>query len=232
MNQHKVSVARDIDSPMIGIIMLNTSFPRPVGDVGNLASYDYLATILKLNKANVANVVSDSLSDEVVREVMAAAHELRWQGVKIITTSCGFLAPIQQQVQQSVGLPFIASSLCLLPFLRQIYGKTSKIAVLTFDSRVLSPDHFNGHFDNELVIGGIEQGQELHQVIKQGLPSLDETKAQQDVLEAAQGLMHHSPECILLECTNLSPYKSAIRERFGIGVYDLVDAVHWLAKAY
>ena len=232
MNQYKVSVARDITSPMIGIIMLNTSFPRPVGDVGNLASYDYLATILKLNKANVANVVSDSLADEIVQEVIAGANELRRQGVKIVTTSCGFLAPIQQQVQQSVGLPFIASSLCLLPFLRQVFGKKTKIGVMTFDSRVLSPDHFNGHFDSELVIAGIEQGQELHQVIKQGLLSLDETKAQQDVLDAAQRLMHHAPACILLECTNLSPYKAAIREHFDIAVYDLVDAVHWLAKAY
>jgi len=227
-----VSVDQNSNSPIIGIIMLNTAFPRPKGDVGNLASYDYPAIILKLSKANVANVVSDSLSDDVIQEVIAGAHELRRQGVKIITTSCGFLAPIQQQVQQSVGLPFIASSLCLLPFLRQVFGSKSKIAILTFDSQVLSPDHFNGNFDDQLVIDGIEKGQELHQVIKHGLLLLDEAKAQQDVLEATQRLMHHAPACILLECTNLSPYKAAIRKRFGIAVYDLVDAVHWLAKAY
>jgi len=36
---------------------------------------------------------------------------------------------------------------------------------------------------------------------------------------------------IVLECTNLSPYKNAIREQFAIAVYDIVDAVHWLLES-
>ncbi len=215
----------------IGIIMLNTNFARPKGDVGNLASYRYPAQIYKLTKANVANVVCDELAEELVEEVLNAALSLKAQGATVITTSCGFLASVQQRVQQAVELPFLASSLCLLPFLRQVYGTQSTIGVVTFNSQVLSADHFNGHYDEKLVIAGIEQGQELHQVIKEGRTELDMELAEQDVLAAARELLVHQPACILLECTNLSPYKAALREILDIPVYDLVDAVHWLADA-
>lgn len=215
----------------IGIIMLNTRFARPVGDVGNLQSYRYPAMIHKLEKANVANVVCDGLAPELLDEVLAAGQQLKKQGANVITTSCGFLATVQAQVQREIDLPFLASSLCLLPFLRQIYGSTSTIGVITFDSRVLSEAHFNGHFDPHLRIAGIENGEELHHVIKSGNEQLDLAKAEQDVLKAAESLMSAKPACLLLECTNLSPYKAALREVYGLPIYDLVDAVHWMADA-
>jgi len=214
----------------IGIIMLNTNFPRPLGDIGNLASYQHRAQIFKLEQANVANVVSQDLSEDIVLEVIAGGKQLIADGCQVITTSCGFLAPIQGRVQYELGLPFIASSLCLLPFLRQCYG-SSPIGVITFDSETLSPAHFNGHYDDNLVIAGIERGQELHAVIKQGKAQLNESLAQQDVIEAVHSIMHYKPSCLLLECTNLSPYKSALRNFFKVPVFDLVDAVHWLANA-
>jgi Asp/Glu/hydantoin racemase len=215
----------------IGIIMLNTSFLRPLGDIGNLASYRYRAEIFKLTKANVSNVVCADLEEEIVQEVIAAALSLKAKGVNVMTTSCGFLAPIQERVQGHIGLPFIASSLCLLPFIRQAFGPNGKIAVLTFDSRVLSPAHFNGHYDDHLLISGIETGQELHKVIKNGLTTLNSSLAEQDVVAAARRLLIHNPCCLLLECTNLSPYKQVLRTTFNLPVFDLVDAVHWLADA-
>lgn len=218
-------------SSKIGIIMLNTSFPRPVGDIGNIDSYRYEAQIFQLSKAKVDNVVCEGLADELIVEVIDAAGQLKRQGANILTTSCGFLAPLQARVQQSIGLPFIASSLCLLPFLRQAFGQSSCIGVLTFDSQVLSAKHFNGHYDQNIQIAGIEKGQELHSVIKQGKDYLDEKLAEQDVLNAAKVLLEKKPSCILLECTNLSPYKNALREQFGLPVFDLVDAIHWLADA-
>ena len=219
------------DKTKIGIIMLNTTFARPKGDVGNLQSYRYPAEILQLSNARVSNVVCAELSEEIVTEVIDAAQSLKSNGANVLTTSCGFLAPIQERVQRHVNMPFIASSLCLLPFLRQVFGSQDNIGVITFDSRVLSPAHFNGHYDDNLVISGIENGQELHQVIKQGLPQLDQMAAQADVIAAAKQLVEHKPCCILLECTNLSPYKQALREALQLPVFDLVDAVHWLADA-
>jgi len=215
----------------IGIIMLNTDFPRPVGDIGNTASYQYPARIFKLSQANVANVVSQSLSEDIILEVIAAGKKLVAQGCNILTTSCGFLAPIQARVQHELGLPFIASSLCLLPFLRQCFGPNSPMGVITFDSKTLSPAHFNGHYDEQLLISGIENGQELHAVIKEGRAELDEDLALKDVKAAVQHILHHAPSCLLLECTNLSPYKNALRHHFALPVFDLVDAVHWLANA-
>ena len=211
--------------------MLNTDFPRPLGDVGNPESYQYPVQIMKLTHANVDNVVCQQLSEDVIQEIIKAGQILKDNGVNILTTSCGFLASLQGRVQQEIGLPFLASSLCLLPFLRQCFGVQSIIGIITFDSSYLKEVHFNGHFDDQLLISGIEQGQELYDVIKNGRQTLDEKRALADVLDAAQTLMQQNPICLLLECTNLSPYKQALREHFDLPVFDLVDAVHWLANA-
>lgn len=218
-------------TPNIGIIMLNTRFPRPVGDIGNLASYRYPAQIQRLENASVANIVVSQLADTAIAEVVDAAKTLEMQGASIITTSCGFLAPVQAVVQAQIDSPFIASSLSLMPFLRQAFGQTATVGVLTFDSRKLSPSHFNGLYDDAIHICGIEQGTELHPVISGDLTTLDCEKAAQDVLLAARALVNANARCILLECTNLSPYKQILREELGLPVFDLVDAIHWLADA-
>ncbi|MEH6444469.1 MAG: aspartate/glutamate racemase family protein [Oceanospirillaceae bacterium] len=225
------SLSAQYNAPHIGIIMLNTEFARPVGDIGNVASYQYPAQIFKLRKANVANVVCEELAPQLIEEVIEGALSLKAAGANIITTSCGFLAKVQSVVQQSIDLPFIASSLSLLPFLRQVFGPLCTIGVVTFDSKVLNEAHFNGHFDSNLKIAGIENGQELHQVIKEGRTELDLDLAQRDVIQAVEQLMQYQPRCLLLECTNLSPYKAALREHFQLPVFDLVDAIHWLAAA-
>ncbi len=227
-NLHKLNK----HAPVIGIIMLNTDFPRPLGDVGNPESYQYRVQIFKLSHAKVENVVFQQLSEKVIQEVITAGQALKAQGVNILTTSCGFLAPLQERVQREIGLPFIASSLCLLPFLRQCFGAQRPIGIITFDSNNLKEANFNGHYDDQLLIAGIEGGQELHAVIKNGRQTLNESRARADVLDAAQQLMAKKPSCLLLECTNLSPYKDALRERFALPVFDLVDAVHWLANAH
>lgn len=221
----------DNNPPKIGIIMLNTAFPRPLGDIGNTGSYRFPATIFQLKLAKVANIVTEHLADELIDEVIEAAQSLKSAGATIITTSCGFLAPLQGQVQQKIETPFLASSLSLIPFLRQAFGLTANIGILTFDSNTLSETHFNGHFDDHFIISGIENGIELHSVIKQNKLQLNQQKAEADVLHAAEQLMQHNPSCILLECTNLSPYKDALRETFSLPVFDLVDAIHWLADA-
>ncbi|MGB1239788.1 MAG: aspartate/glutamate racemase family protein [Pseudomonadales bacterium] len=219
------------NQPHIGILMLNTRFARPVGDIGNLASYRYRAQIHILESANVANIVVSQLAPALIDDVVAAAQNLERQGANIITTSCGFLAPIQQRVQSAIRSPFLASSLSLMPFLRQAFGPSSKVGVLTFDSRVLTPNHFNGLYDENIAISGIEHGCELHRVIKGDIPELDQARALEDVLHAAEKLQAQQVSCILLECTNLSPYKAQLRAHFGLPVFDLVDAIHWLADA-
>lgn len=218
-------------SPCIGIIMLNTDFPRPVGDIGNPLSFDYPCKILKLTHSNVANAVTDKpLGSAIYAEFSAAAVQLQSEGTSVIATSCGFLCDLHTQIQQQISIPFIPTSLVLIPFLRMMYpGRT--LGVLTFDSGKLGRQHFCGHYANDIVIAGIESGEELHRVISRNEATLNTALAEKDVLMAADKLLEDDISCLLLECTNLSPYKAALRRHAGIPVFDLVDCINWIARS-
>ncbi len=213
----------------IGVIMLNTQFPRLPGDIGNPGSFNAECEIVKLDKSRVENIVHNKIEDELANEIQDAALTLEARGCGIVTTSCGFLGPLQGRISRSLSVPFISSSLILIPLLQSLYGAGSKIGVLTFDSRRLLPQHFMGHYGENLFIAGIEQGRELYRVINNNESELDRSLAQADVIDAASRLIPRGVSCLLLECTNFSPYKPALRETGGLAVYDLVEAVNWLA---
>ncbi|HPE61765.1 MAG: hypothetical protein KDI15_05255 [Thiothrix sp.] len=212
--------------------MLNTQFPRLLGDIGNPASFGGHCEILRLTRGRVGNIVSATgVDDAVVAEIINAAGTLEQRGVSLITTSCGFLAPLQARIRTALRVPFLASALNLLPLLYVLYGPQARIGILTFDSRKLGSLHLQADWHDGLCIAGVEQGCELYRVISQDETELDPVRAEQDVLAAARTLLPRQPVCLLLECTNLSPYRQRLREQLGLPVYDLMDAVHWILNA-
>lgn len=215
----------------VGVIMLNTRFPRLPGDIACSLSFDAECKIIRLDKSRVANIVQDQIASELIEEIVSAALQLQTDNATIITTSCGFLGLIQKQIQARLRVPFVASSLSLIPLLRTLFGANTPIGVMTFDSTTLGKQHFTGSWDQHICIAGIENGQELHSVIKNDDTTLNRELAQRDALAAADSLLEQGARCLLLECTNLSPYKPAIRKHTGLPVFDLVDTINWFCKA-
>lgn len=219
---------------MVGVVMLNTTFPRLVGDIGNPQSFSLPVRYRRVAAADIAAVVgTPGLDPKAAAGIVAAAQALVAEGAGVIATSCGFLGALQATLERAVPVPVISSALMLIPWLRAVYGARAPLGVLTFDARALAPVHFGGHFDAHIHIAGIEQGAELHRVIAADLPRLDRDRAQADVLAAAARLMDGPtpPRAIVLECTNLAPYAPALRAATGRPVYDLVGAIHWLMNA-
>ena len=216
----------------VGIIMLNTHFPRLEGDIGNPSTFNCESVYLRVDVATVNSVISDTgVSHQVSDAIFQAALTLENQGVDIILTSCGFLGELQHELKNRLSVPIISSSLTLVPFLRNLYGTECTLGVMTFDSNKLRPVHFNGHYDNQLIIRGVEKGKELHNVISNDLPNLNRKSAEDDVLEATDEIMKHNPKAIILECTNLSPYIETIRRRSQVPVFDLIQASNWILGA-
>ncbi len=219
---------------VLGVIMLDTNFPRLERDIGNPASFPFATLYRRVPAATVATVVTDDeLPPEVAQAILAAAEDLQAQGVSLIATSCGFLGALDRELRGRLRVPVISSALVLIPFLRAIHGPRARIGVLTFDSRRLAPAHFGGHHDERIAIEGIETGEELHRVIAGDLPSLDVERARGDAVAAAGRLMRKAPDtaAILLECTNLAPYRAEIAATSGRPVYDITQAILWQAGA-
>ena len=213
----------------IGVLKLNTRFPRLLGDIGNAESFRYPVNYCTIESAIPANVtVADDLPESLQHEFLAAALKLIDQNVSIITTTCGFLSTMQVQLADLSSTPVICSSLALQPLLTQIHGGAEHIGVLTFNPDTLNQNHFGsaqiGHIE------GLQATDKLRQVIEKDLTQLDPAIARDEVIAASDRLLNsqRNTRAIILECTNLSPYKQDIREHTGVAVYDIVDAVHWL----
>jgi hypothetical protein len=217
---------------MIGPLLLNTRFPRPIGDGGNPASWGERVGMHRLRAASVAQVVTHApLPAALCDEVISASNALAASGARCITTSCGFFASIQNKVAPQISVPFVSSSLCLIPELIAQGAQIEEIGVLTFDAATLGPLHFEGvnapipAAQNGLILGNI-----LQKCIARDETELDLAAAQREVVACAQALKIAYPRVqkLILECTNLAPYRLAIEAATGMHTYDIRDAVERL----
>jgi len=215
--------------PIVGVVMLNTQFPRYLGDVGNADSFRCRVLYRTVMDARVAGVVQTNAVDSALLEkICDAADELVNQGASMITTSCGFLHAVQLLLAERLSVPVVSSSLTILPLLQSIYGHKAPIGILTFDSNALSKEHLGPHVTGDsLVIEGLQNSSYFHSVIANDLAQADQAAMRSDAVTAATRLATARPSAVLLECTNLSPYRAEIAEVLGVPVFDLLDVVHW-----
>lgn len=217
--------------PALGIIMLNTRFPRVVGDIGNPETFPFPVRYRIVEQATVDQVVrADGLSAALVDGFVAAAHELAAAGVAGLTTSCGFVAICQEELARRCPLPIVASSLSQVPLVQAALPAGRRVGVITIDARKLTPAHFaavGAPADTPFV--GTEGGTELTRVIEQDLPELDPNKACRDVLAAGEALLASAPDvgAIVLECTNMAPYARALAAHLGLPVFDILSLLAW-----
>lgn len=215
----------------LGVLMLDNRFPRPVGDIGNEESFPFPVVYERVGGARVERVVTGrGMAPDLLSAFEERAAALERRGCDLITTGCGFLLPYQRALAAAVAVPVVASSLCILPYLRALAPAGARIGILTFDGPKLTAT-LGPEGNDDLEIAGIETGRELHRIIADDLDRLDIEAARQDTREAAERLRRSCPRpfAVVLECTNLPPYRDAVEAVFDCPVYDIRDLVHWHA---
>ena len=70
----------------IGVLMLDSKFPRIIGDVGNAKTWNFPVLYKKVENATPTKVVLKLTKDDI-NPFIDAAKELEKSGVKAITTS-------------------------------------------------------------------------------------------------------------------------------------------------
>lgn len=204
----------------LGVLMLDTCFPRPPGDIGNPATFEALGIPVRymtVAGASPMRVVREG-DPTLLEPFIAAARTLAGQGAAVISTSCGFLAAFQPDMAAALDVPVVTSSLL------QCAGLDAP-GVLTFDAQALTP----GLLERAGVpagtpVQGIRPGCEFHTRLLFNHDRLDLDEARRNVVDAAQELTRNHPEVrsIVLECTNMPPYRAAIEEATGRPVRDIV----------
>lgn len=209
---------------MLGIVMLDTVFPRPVGDIGNPATFPFKTRMLRVPKASPEKVIFDGASG-LVDGFVDAARQLEAEGCRAIVTSCGFLALHQQTIAAAVNVPFASSSLCWLPTLYNAFGGARHVGILTASGASLSAAHLSslgGSMESPIV--GMPTDSEFARVIMRDAAQGDMEQVHREIVAAADRLVAEQPQvrAILLECTNMPPCATTIATRTGRPVFDLV----------
>lgn len=213
----------------IGVLMLATNFPRLPGDIGHPGSFNYPVIYQRVEQATPATIVTDeALTESIQSAFEQAAQLLVNENVSLITTSCGFLSSMQTRLSEQCKVPVLTSTLTLLPVLTQLHGGVDRLGILTYDRSKLNTRHLGNLAPT--AIEGLTAGDSLHNTISNDLPELDRVQALRETLDIADKLLTRNAglTAIVLECTNLSPYKQDLRTHTGLPVYDIVDAIHWL----
>lgn len=189
----------------LGVLMLDTRFPRPMGDIGNPQGLPWPVVYRTVAGASPRRVVAGN-DPALLAPFIEAAQALVRDGAGAVTTSCGFLIRLQRQLAAAVPVPVWTSSLLKLPEL-------TGAGVLTVDAASLvAADLLAAGAAVDTPVEGLAPGCHLQRVLLDDLPELDLALAEQDAVSAALRLVARFPgvTSLVLECTNLPPYAEAV----------------------
>ena len=219
------------EKPVIGILMLETTFPRIRGDIGNPQTFPFPVLYQTVDGASPQKIVIEP-DAELIDGFIDAGLSLVAKGVKAITTSCGFLALFHRELINALPVPVFTSSLLQVHLANAVIRSDQKIGIITANKKSLTDEHLAGvGIQNyPLAIVGMEDAREFSAVFIGGKASLDERVCQSEMLSAANQLMRVHPDtgAIVLECTNMPPYADKVRQATGLPVFDVVTMVNYV----
>ncbi len=218
----------------LGILMLDTVFPRIPGDVGNERSFPFPIVKKIIKGASPQAVVVDGDS-ALLQPFIDGARELEASGVSAITTSCGFLAMFQRELANSVNIPVFASSLLLCPTICSTLPAGKTVGIMTANSDTLTKKHFDGVGISQIpnVVYGM-QGTQFGSVFVGNAETLDKSLAEREMVSVAKKMANEHPEvgAILFECTNMPPYTQAVQDATGLKVYSILSLAQCVMQTF
>ncbi|MGE5200654.1 MAG: aspartate/glutamate racemase family protein [Acidobacteriota bacterium] len=218
----------------VGILLLDYKGPFVPGDVGNATSYDYPVLFRTVPKATSARVFAGD--PELEAAVIAAAKALEAQGVKGISSDCGYFINYQDAVAKAVKVPVYLSSLLQLPFISACIGCKRPIGVIcanatALGNRVLEMTGLGS--EREVFIKGMRDEPIFGSSVTGDCVELDPEAIEAEVVGVAKRMLSERPElgAFLIECSMLPPYSKAVQDATGLPVFDFLTMIDFHEKA-
>jgi Asp/Glu/hydantoin racemase len=213
----------------VGILMLDTRFPRIQGDMGNATTFPFPVRYHRVAGAEPDLVVRRG-AEGLLPAFVAGAQALEREGVGAITTNCGFLIKYQTELARAVRVPVFTSSLLLVPLVHRTLPPGRRIGLMTVNAGTLTPEHLEGAGigpDIPLAVVGMETEKEFTRALLDNELELDVDLAREEHVRVARRLVADHPDvgAIVLECTNMPPYTADIQRETGRPVFDVLTLV-------
>ena len=211
----------------LGVVMLETRFPRPPGDIGHPQTFAFPVRYRTVRGASPRRVVVDR-DRTLLAPFIDAARALEREGVAAVTTSCGFLALFQREMAAALAVPMWTSSLLLVAEIEAGLSDGHRVGVVTADAASLTAEHLRAvGARTDTPIEGLALDSPFRATLLDDRIALDVDEAALATVAAAERLVARHPEvaAIVLECTNLPPYADAVRAATGLPVHDITTLV-------
>ena len=155
----------------IGILMLNSRFPRIPGEMGNATTWDFPVLYRVVKGASPHKVVAQN-DPKLLTPFITAAKELEKEGVGAITTNCGFLAMFQKELNQAVNVPLFSSTLMMVPLVYSMINPSQKVGIMTVNKSTLSDKILKGagcEHTPKVIIGMEDEEEFTHMILEDRL---------------------------------------------------------------
>mgnify|MGYP001063680962 CR=1 FL=1 len=220
--------------PVVGILVMDAPIERIPGDAGNPATFPF-----PVRCRNVPGATLDRLIRKRDLSLLApfveAGLDLVREGVRALTTTCGFMILFQEELSARLPVPVFTSSLLQLPFLQRMLAPRERIGVITADAANLTAEHLRraGADAARLTVCGLEDQPHFREAIFGGRGQLNRQGIETEVVAAARRMAASDPaiRALLFECANLPPYATAVQTAVGLPVYDIVTLIRHVHSA-
>lgn len=213
----------------VGILMLETRFPRIPGDMGNALTWPFPVQYRVVRGASPDRVVRGD-PRALLDRFITAGRDLVDTGCDGITTNCGFLALVQDDLRAALDVPVATSSLMQVPMVQALLPPGKRAVILTISRATLTPTHLAAaSVAPDTPVFGTDGGRAFTRDILGDALEIDFAACRLDLLDAADTILRDCPDAgaIVLECTNMVPYAADIRKRTGLPVYSILSFVTW-----
>ena len=217
----------------LGVLVFSTVTPRAVGDPGNALSFDYPVRY-EVVEGGFADLIEGS--PRILQSLDEAGRRLAAVGVRAVLGDCGLMSLYQTELAARWDMLFAGSSLCQLPLMWQLVGRTGSLGVITGHSELLSARHLESSgatAEMKLSVQGMEDEQHFREIVIEGGLHLDVEQMRRDVLSAARKLREKTPDlrAVVLECSNIGTYSADVVEELGLPVFDVITAANLMQQA-
>lgn len=219
--------------PPLGILALDTSFPRIPGDVGCAATFAFPVRYQTVPGATVDQFVHCG-DERLLRPFIAAGRTLAAAGCIGVATTCGFLCRWQQALAAELPVPVLTSALLQLPLIERTLPRGSCVGVVTYSAADLTPETLAAAGAKpDTPVAGVAPDGYFARTIREGRATLDRARMSADVVAAARTLVKVQRDigAIVLECANMPPYRAAVTSAVGLPVFDAVSLIDWFYAA-
>lgn len=231
------------EKPRIGILCWEAGqSPRGLeqletlkGNSTNPDTYDFPVRFCKVKGANIETILENPCR-KVMERMIEEAQKMVKEGVKAITTSCGFNAIFQRELTDSLDVPVFTSSLLQVPMVFHTLGRNKHLGVITAKKAALREEHLRAvgiTSEMPVEIFGMEECPEWNKIFIAPNEDVDLDVIREEVVSTAVKAVKENPKigAFVLECTDLPPFAQRIREVTGKPVFDFVTLVNYINSA-